>query len=77
MEESLFDDLMALYAGSLDDPRRRELVKELQDPQSAAAHAVAEIQRIARREIDVAKVPGLEEIAAWEARWQQPGGGAE
>ncbi len=76
MAESLFDDLMALYAGSLREPRRRELVRQLRDPRSDAAHALAEIQRIARSEIDVARVPGLEEIAAWDAL-RQPEGEAE
>jgi hypothetical protein len=76
MPESLLDDLMALYAGSLDDPRRRELVQELHDPQSEAARAAAEIRRIARSEIDLAKIPGLEEIAAWEARREWRDGGA-
>ena len=76
MAESLFDDLMALYADSLGPPRRRELVSQLREPQSEAAQALAEIQRIARSEIDVAKVPGLEEIAAWEVR-RPPKGGAE
>ncbi len=76
MPESLLHDLMALYAGSLHDPRRRELIEELHDPHSEAAQVAAEIRRIARSEIDLAKIPGLEEVAAWEARRQGRDGGA-
>jgi hypothetical protein len=75
MAESLFDDLMALYTGSLAGPRRRDLVEELHDPESDAAQTLARIQQIARGQIDVTKIPGLEEIAAWEAR-QEPRGEA-
>jgi len=76
MPESLLHELMALYAGSLDDPRRRELVEQLHDPHSEAARAAAEIRRIARSKIDLAKIPGLEEIAALEGRRERRDGGA-
>ncbi len=76
MPESLLNDLMALYAGSLPDPRRRELLEALRDPHSDVAQAAAEIRRIARSQINLAKIPGLEEIAAWEARRDQRDGGA-
>lgn len=77
MPESLLHDLIGLYADSLDEQRRRELVEELRDPHSPVATGLAEIRRIARSEIDIAKIPGLEEIAAWEARWDEGRGGAE
>ena len=65
------DDIAGLYAGDLPADRAWELRRELQDPHSEAIQLVEEMQRIARSEIDLHTIPGLEEIAALEDRLEE------
>ena len=70
------DDIAGFYAGELPAERSRALRRELQNPQSEATRLVAEMQRIARSEIDLHAIPGLEEIAALEDRLEKRLGAA-
>jgi hypothetical protein len=68
MCDEKMDEILALYTGALDADQRRRVIEELQIADSEASHALQKLQRLARSEIDIAKIPGLEDIAAWEER---------
>jgi hypothetical protein len=62
------DQLINLMAGTIDAAKRQELLSELRDRHSEASMVLKAIHSLARAQIDLAKIPGLEEIARMENR---------
>lgn len=60
------DEALTFMAAKMGDMQRMRFVEELQDPTSLACFAVNEISRLARGQIDISRIPGLQEVARWE-----------
>jgi hypothetical protein len=67
------DQLFALMGGTLDAATAEKLRAELRDPSSVAARLLEAIREVARAEIDLARIPGMEEIARFETRMEGAG----
>jgi hypothetical protein len=66
------DDLIDLYAGRVEEPwKHAHMIQELQDPTSELSKTAEEIRRIARTNIDISKIPGLEEVTIFEEKEKQ------
>ena len=62
------EDIVRLFADDLPPERHRQMLDEIRDPDSETAQALNGIQRLARSQIDLHTIPGLEEIALLEDR---------
>ena len=62
------EDIVGLYADDLPPERRRQMLDEIRDPDSETTQALGDIRQLARSEIELHAIPGLEEIASLEDR---------
>jgi len=61
-------DVIGLYSGTLAPQRRAAMLEALRDPDSETGRKVTALRRIARTEIDLHRLPGMESIAELEDR---------
>ena len=65
------EDVVGLYCDCLSPERKEVLLTDLKNPDSEIARVLEQVRHAARADIDVGLIPGLEEIAAREARLEE------
>lgn len=65
------EDVVGLYCDSLSPERKAALLTDLKNPDSEIARVLEQVRDMARADIDIGLIPGLEEIAAREARLEE------